>query len=279
MQISTSIEPGIDNQSTFAAFPSQRFRKCLPKSVVVHGANVDITDRPITQFRDHGPALLDPSLVKQLLLIAEADRFDSDFHAGVAGWVKNRQQRQLACFVIQKRADIHRLADLCVVYLFNDHACSNFSRRGYQRPFFNDFLNQKTVLLEIRIEKGPESRGRVRTFHFRHVIAPGVARIQFTQQFALHLGEVAVVANERQKFLVNALVVIPVYAVQIFDVEFLFHLAPDVLKKISVLRRRRDLFFRNEFDGFHFSIADLDLADAAVYEDKEVFTRLVELEL
>ena len=88
-----------------------------------------------------------------------------------------------------------------------------------------------------------------------------------TVEFSEHLGkqfcEVVVIVDIRQEFDVVLSVVVPVGSVEVFYIEFLFYLLPDMVEDIFALCLWLVFEFSGEEDRLLASAVDIDFSDLA----------------
>ena len=86
------------------------------------------------------------------------------------------------------------------------------------------------------VVKQAERSGRVGVREFGAVIRAGVRDVHLAEHLAQHLGEIVVVVDVRQEFLVGRVVVVPVDVLQVREDELLLELPPAVVEDVAPSR-------------------------------------------
>ncbi len=262
-----------DHCVAVAVLVGEQFAVDGAEALAVHGLHVDVGYLAVRHAVHDGAVAVYPTLVEQFLLCGLRDGLDGEVEAFALG-VLDGEAHVLACLSVEQGVVVLACLDGLAVYLLDDGSCARLVLLHGEGAALDDLLYLQSVALVGGVEEHAEGcRGEGGSLC--GVAAAGVGGVQLAQHLAQHLGEVEVVVDVGQVFLIHLAVAFPVDALQVGVIELVLHLSPDVVEEVLALLGGLVVEVRFEVHVLALLACQLHLLDVASATEEEVVHVLV----
>ena len=231
MQPPATIMTDIHHYRLFVTVTSQQFGIHLTETRTIHSLDMNITDTSAGQFLYFLTAILHPPLIKEFALRRISNRFDRLFKAFLRTRVINRKNRFTISLTLKQREIIHTRLDSHTVYLLDYTTGLDIGFLFGQRTLSDDFLDFQSITgIRFIIEYAQCSRRQCCAGSI--ITRSRMRSVQLTQHFTQHFRKVVVIIDIWQEAFIARLIARPVRSLQIFHIELIIHLLPNMVENI-----------------------------------------------